>query len=55
MEKKNTPQAPEEPQGKFAEVIRKSKERRIQLMDRAALKEREAQASLTIPDDIDEE
>jgi hypothetical protein len=55
MDNKKTPQAPEEPKGKFAEVIRKSKERRIQLMDRAARKEREAQASLAIPDDIDEE
>jgi hypothetical protein len=55
MEKKNTPPVPEEPQGKFAEVIRKSKERRIQLMDQAARKEREVQASLTIPDDIDDD
>lgn len=54
MEKK-TPQAPEEPQGKFAEVIRKSKERRIQLQDKALRKEREVQASLAIPDDIDDE
>jgi hypothetical protein len=54
MEKKK-PEPAEEPQGKFAEVIRKSKERRIQLMDKAARKEREAQAALEIPDDMDDE
>jgi hypothetical protein len=54
MEKKK-PEPSQGPQGKFAEVIRKSKERRIELMDKAARKEREAAASLQIPDDIDDE
>lgn len=54
MEKKK-PEPGQGPQGKFAEVIRKSKERRIELMDKAARKEREAAASLQIPDDMDDE